>query len=41
MRTDLFGLVLLKRAGMGLLFGDADFDQRIENRFAFDFQLSC
>jgi hypothetical protein len=41
MGTDLFGLVLLKRAGMRLLLGDTDFGQHIENRFAFDFQLSC
>ena len=38
--TNFFGLVLFERTGMGLLLGDANFGQRIEDRLAFDFQLS-
>jgi hypothetical protein len=37
---DFLGLVLLDGTGMGLLLGDADFGQGIENDLAFDFQLS-
>jgi len=37
--TNFFGLVLFDRTGMGLLLGDANFGQRIEDRLAFDFQL--
>jgi hypothetical protein len=36
----LLGLVLFNRTGMGLLLGDADFNQGIENDLALDFQLS-
>ncbi len=32
-------LVVLERTGMGLLLGDSDFGENIENRFAFNFQL--
>jgi hypothetical protein len=35
----LFCFVLFDRTGMRLLLSDADFDQDIENRFAFDFQF--
>jgi hypothetical protein len=41
MGTDLLGLVLFERAGMGLLLGDTHLRKNIENGFAFDFQLSC
>ena len=40
MGTDLLGFVFLERAGMRLLLGNADFFQNIEDRLAFDFQLS-
>jgi predicted Zn-dependent protease len=40
MGADLLGFVFLKRAGMRLLFGNADFFQNIEDRLALDFQLS-
>jgi hypothetical protein len=39
-RPDFLRFVVFKRAGMGLLLGDADFRQHIENGFAFDFQFS-
>jgi hypothetical protein len=39
--ADLLRLVLFERAGMGLLLGNPDFRQHIENGFAFYFQLSC
>jgi hypothetical protein len=35
----LFCLMLFHGTGVRLLLGDADFDQHIENRFAFNFQL--
>jgi hypothetical protein len=35
----LFGLVVLKRTGMGLFLGDSDFRKDIENSLAFDFQF--
>jgi hypothetical protein len=38
--THLFGFVLFDGTGMGLLLGDADFNQGIENDLALDFQLS-
>lgn len=40
MRADFLSLVFFKRAGVRLLFRDADFIQDIEDCFAFDFQLS-
>jgi len=40
MGTNLYCFVLFERTGMGLLLGDTDFLQHIENRFAFDFQFS-
>jgi hypothetical protein len=41
MTPHLFRFVLFKGARVRLLLGDADFEQHIENRFAFDFQLPC
>jgi hypothetical protein len=40
MRANLLGFVVFERTGVCLLLGDADFFQHIENRLAFDFQLS-
>jgi len=40
MRAHFFCFMVFKRTGMRLLFGDANFGQRIENRFAFNFQFS-
>ena len=40
MGADFFGLMFFQRTGMGLFFGDPDFLQYIEDRLAFDFQLS-
>ena len=40
MGAHLLGFVLFERAGMRFLLGDADRFERIENGFAFDFQLS-
>jgi hypothetical protein len=40
MSTHLFGFVLFNGTGMGLLLGDADGSQCIENDLALDFQLS-
>jgi hypothetical protein len=37
MSAHFFCLVVLDRTGVRFLFGDSDFDQDIENRFAFDF----
>ena len=39
MCTDLLGFVVLKRTGMRLLLRDSGFNQHVENRFAFNFQL--
>lgn len=36
-----FGFVSLERTGMGLLFGNADFGQYIQNGLALNFQFSC
>lgn len=41
MRAYFLRFVVFERTGMCLLLGDADFGQRIENRFALYFQLSC
>jgi hypothetical protein len=41
MGADLLCFMLFERTGMGLLLGDTHLRQNIENRFAFDFQLSC
>jgi hypothetical protein len=38
--THFIGFVVFQGTGMRLFLGHADFRQRIENRFAFDFQLS-
>jgi hypothetical protein len=38
--TDLLRFMVFQGTGMRLLLGYADVRQRIENRFAFDFQLS-
>jgi hypothetical protein len=40
MGANLLRLVVFKRTGMRLLFGDAHLGQHIENCFTFDFQLS-
>jgi hypothetical protein len=40
MRPHFDGLVIFNRTGMRLLFGDPDFCKHVENRLAFDFQLS-
>ena len=40
MRTHLDGFVIFNGTGMGLLLGDSDFLQYVENRLAFDFQFS-
>jgi hypothetical protein len=40
MRADLLRLMVFKRTGMRLFFGDAHLCQHVENRFAFDFQFS-
>lgn len=37
----LFGFMLFERTGMGFLLDDSDVRERIENTFAFYFQLSC
>jgi hypothetical protein len=39
MSADFLRLVIFERAGMGLLLGHADFNQHVENGFAFYFQL--
>jgi hypothetical protein len=39
-RAHLLGFMLFDRAGVRLLLGDSHNRQRIENGFAFDFQLS-
>jgi hypothetical protein len=39
--SHLLGFVFFQRTGMRLLLGHSDLDQRVENGFAFDFQLSC
>jgi len=39
MCTDLLGFVVLKRTGMRFLLRDSGFNQHVENRFAFNFQL--
>ena len=40
MDADLLSFVLLERAGVRFLFGNADFLQNIEDRLTFDFQFS-
>jgi hypothetical protein len=40
-RAYLVRLVLFQRTGVGLLLGDPNFRQYIENGLALDFQLSC
>jgi hypothetical protein len=40
MGANLLRLVFFERAGVRLLFGNADFLQNIEDRLAFDFQFS-
>jgi hypothetical protein len=39
MSSHLLCFMLLHRTGMRLLFGDADFDQDVENCLALDFQF--
>ena len=39
--THFFRFMVFERTGMALLLGDSDFRKYIENRLAFDFQLSC
>jgi hypothetical protein len=39
-RPHLNGFVIFNGTGMGLLLGDPDFEQHVENRLAFDFQFS-
>jgi len=38
--ADEFGFVLLERAGMRFLFGNADLGQHVKNGFALDLQLT-
>jgi hypothetical protein len=40
MRPHFDGFVIFDGTGMGLLLGDPDFEQHVENRLALDFQLS-
>jgi hypothetical protein len=40
MGADLLSLVLLERAGVRFLLGNANFLQNIEDRLTFDFQFS-
>jgi hypothetical protein len=40
MRPHFDGFVIFNGTGMGLLFGDPDFKQHVENRLALDFQFS-
>jgi hypothetical protein len=40
-RADFVRFMVFKRTGVRFLLGDPDFGQHVENRFAFDFQLSC
>jgi hypothetical protein len=39
MRPHFDGFVIFNRTGMGLLLGDPDFKQHVENRLALDFQF--
>jgi len=39
--THFIRFMVFERTGMALLLGDSDFRKYIENRLAFDFQLSC
>jgi hypothetical protein len=41
MRAYLLGFVVLERTGVSFFLGDPDERQHVENRFTFDFQLSC
>jgi hypothetical protein len=41
MRADLFGLVLLQRAGVGLALGQAEFRQYVKDLSTLDFHLAC
>jgi hypothetical protein len=40
MRTDLVGLMVFDRAGVGLAFTQAEFSQHVKNLTALDFHLS-
>src|ERR1700691_4547643 len=40
MRAHFNGFVIFNGTGMGLLLGDPDFKQHVENRLALDFQFS-
>jgi len=37
----LVGYILVHRAGVGLLFGDAKLRQQVEDNARFDLELSC
>ncbi len=41
LRTNLFGFMLFKRAGVGLAPSQAELRQYVKNLAALDFQLSC
>jgi len=40
MRANFLGFIVFERTGMGFFLSNPDYGQRIQDRFALDFQLS-